>query len=796
MILETSLNLLRRYRIATLTVGLILLGIALWQAPRVSVNDSPEHWMPRSTVKNWERFAEHFAYGDTVVVGVEFREGVRDVDIDFLRSLRIDLSKIDNIISVMDVSIFAEMVEGVPLTTILETPTGERDPYGMYRGVLFDDPQVWNAASSAGDPTTENRTVLMVVEIDAETVEGLDPVAKQKVLDERRRQAIGDVYAVLDNHKRDDVTFHPAGAVVIQYELEKIARDIVVKLAPLALLLILLSLGVGFRSLQAVTIALFGGCWAIAILIGGVVIAGWSMNVVTVGGPILMIVITVATTVHFAHYYSENGTSRKGAHVRRGPARRFVRWVAVPCLGAALTTGFGFLMLTFNELKPLRELGVELFIGSILAFFGCFLIWMALPRMHAAPGRWLATEKMLPLGQAITRRPLFVLIVVTPMLCGMIVATMFVNVAVDPFAFFEKESHVAQALDHFSQRKFGHYTLDVVLIPKQTDGTTAEKREAMLQDRATALDFQNRIEGRPEVRRVISEPTMQRRLDEIRAEALEDLHAMLAAPTIAQQAEHSVEWAKDLFRAAVLKRTFKSWLTDLQGVGAMRITFLAYDPGTGFRPLMGAVRSELAAAGGERFDVFYTGTVASVAVLSEQLVGAMLRGLLAAMVVMAVVCVVLFRSVRLTMIAFLPNAFPILMVFGVMGVCSIPLDSGSAMVATIALGVGLNDTVHFVMHYRSHRVEGETCKDAVNDTFAEIARPMVLTSVVNCGGFSIFLLSDFLPMYHFGMLAGVAMIAALAGDLLLLPCLLRVFDRGEFHAKPDEIEELELASKA
>ena len=115
-----------------------------------------------------------------------------------------------------------------------------------------------------------------------------------------------------------------------------------------------------------------------------------------------------------------------------------------------------------------------------------------------------------------------------------------------------------------------------------------------------------------------------------------------------------------------------------------------------------------------------------------------------------------------------------------MGIFGIPLNSGSAMVATIALGVGLNDTVHFVMHYRRCRMEGADTEKALRNTFEEIARPMVLTSVVNCAGFAIFVLAEFRPMHHFGIMASIAMMAALFGDLLLLPNLLRLLDRRSY----------------
>lgn len=830
--LESLLNLLLRYRQATMAVGLLLFAVGFWNVWDLSVNDAPEHWMPRSTIRNWERFAEHFEYGDTVVIGVEFRKGVHPQDIRFLKNLRRDLSKIPSILRVTDLSIPATWVERVPITEMLKAPRANDDPYEIYRGVLYDDPRVWNEQSS-GDPENDNRTLLTLVEIDAASDKSKDPIAAQAELDERRRTAMRQIYSILKKHEREDVTFHPAGAVVIQYELELIARGIVKLLVPVSLLLMLVSLGFGFRSLHAIIIAVFGGAWAIVVLMGGVVLGGWTLNVVTVGGPVLMVVITVSTTVHFAHYHSANNLPRgaKG-YALTSYRRRFVRWIGVPCFGAALTTGFGFLMLSFNELRPLRELGIELFAGSILAFFGSYLVWLALPSLRIAPGKRLTTRRMYAIGQALTRRPAAVLALALPVLGFTIYISTLVKVAVDPFSFFEKESRVAQALDHFSSRKFGHYTLDAILVPRSLPDDPASRFAVLNENRKIAEGIQRRIAKRPEVRRAISEVSIQRRVDKLvqdRArEAIQanqpkrDLWSWIDSEVVTRPPAKSIRsklaWLKPLLqyqlmqqpswfslatvdlkwfdptwydygiRIMVLRNTFK-WLVDQSDRGAIRMTFLVFDPGTGFRPLMKAVRKEVNEVPDDRFDYFFTGTAASVAVLSEQLVGAMLRGLLAAMLTMAVVCGFLFRSIRLTLIAFFPNAFPILTVFGVMGLFGIPLNSGSAMVASVALGVGLNDTVHFAMHYRVHRLEGSDCRTAVCETFGDTSRPMIMTSVVNCAGFAIFLLSDFQPMFHFGLLASIAMAAALVGDLVLLPNLLRVFDNRPWPVKGEKSSE-------
>lgn len=745
--LESLLNVLYLRRKLAWSVGCALLLVALAFIPRLSLNDSPERWMPASSVHAWQRFDEHFDVGDTIAVGLEFHRAVRDSDLDFLRVLRTDLEGSGpGIKRVYDVSLVIDLVEKVPLSTLLAPVDPDRaedaggGPFELYRGALFDDP-------SLHESDEVGRTLVIFVELHTGSEHGAeDP-------DEERRQAVAGVYRVLEKHRRSDVTFHAVGGIVIQYELERIARRLAITFLPLSLVLGLLALGVGFRSPQALLIAVLGGVWSVALMLGGVALVGWTLNVVTVGGPTLMAVIVVATTVHFAHYHAgglggashapgSDPEENRFSNSRDGSRAHVVRWVGVPCLGAGITTGVGFLMLTFNELGPIRELGFELAFGALLAFFGVYLAWMAVRGFHAAPASILTTQRLDRIHRVACRRPLVVVVALVLVMVGFVAAGARVRIDADPFSFFHPDSRIAKGFAHFSQRKFGIYNLEVVLIPRDRH-LDAEDREAVRQFETTLLA---RPEG--EVRKVISSLAFRERFWSL----------FLTHPP----------------RAVLFNTIFTGWANDRKEMGALRLTFLAHDPGRGFGPLVEAVRASLPT---ERFDCFYTGAVAQVVLLSEGLIGGIAKGLTTALVVMALVCVVLFQSVRLAAIALLPNAFPVLAVFGGMGIFGLPLNSGSAMVATIALGIALNDTVHFLLHYRRSRRQGFATDEAVRQTFTEIGRPIVLTSAVNCAGFSIFLLSDFRPLYHFGLLSSVAMGAALIGDLLLLPNLLRVFDR-------------------
>ncbi len=806
--LEPLLGFLLRHRTATLIAALALLLVGAVSAARLTVNDSSERWLPASSIAMWRRFEKHCDYGDTLAVGVQFHRPVRDDDVELLESMRGQIADIEGVAQAIDVSRVAGQIEGATLTEFLRLPdVGEPDPYATYRGVLFDDPRM----QAGGAAETEGRTLLTFVEVSTVWAEELDGQERQEELDRRRRHVVEGIYRVLDEHARDDVTYHVTGAVVIQHELERIAREEILTTIPAAGLLIVLVLGIGFRSPGAVAVVLLGGLWGVTVMLGGVGFAGWTLNVVTVGGPTLMSVIVVTSTIHFVHYYAAHGTAngppRNGgpadhADPTFGEAPHFIRWVAVPCLGVAVVTGVGFLMLTFNELHPARELGIELFAGAILAFFGAYIVWLWIHPLKAGQPKWLTAAAFRRYYGWLGRRPWTGSLLVVALMGAAAVAALRVRIDVDPFSFFHPDSKIARAFDHFSERQFGLYLLDVLLVPRDQPEDEEALAVARAEDRRVALELQRKLEKRPEVRNVISAVDLLGRattfdVEPVRLDWYSPVQLVKQAREAGLQTWESLREGKGLGpnpfkawrdfseslaaykRALVFFTTFRSWTEDKAGMGALRISFMVNDSGEGYGPLVEALERELERPEiADRFECLTSGTAANVVTLSENLVGGIVWGLGAAVVVMSALCLALFRSVRLTLVSVLPNALPIVMVFGVMGLFGVPLNSGSAMVSTIALGIALNDTIHFTMHYRRRRMLGETTDEALADTFAALGRPLMMTSLVSCLGFAIFLLSDFRPMYHFGMLASLSMLAALLGDMVLLPSLLKLADRG------------------
>ena len=124
------------------------------------------------------------------------------------------------------------------------------------------------------------------------------------------------------------------------------------------------------------------------------------------------------------------------------------------------------------------------------------------------------------------------------------------------------------------------------------------------------------------------------------------------------------------------------------------------------------------------------------------------------------------------LVSMIPNVFPVLVVFGVMCHLNIEIDIGTMMTASVAMGVAVDDTIHFLSWFRAHLDEGMTRVEAVIQSYRRVGPAMTQTTIVGGLGLFVFALSTFTPTQRFGTLMLVMLVAALAGDLILLPALL------------------------
>ena len=136
---------------------------------------------------------------------------------------------------------------------------------------------------------------------------------------------------------------------------------------------------------------------------------------------------------------------------------------------------------------------------------------------------------------------------------------------------------------------------------------------------------------------------------------------------------------------------------------------------------------------------------------------------------------VLFRSFYLAILAIVPNILPATLVLGFMGLKSIPLDLMTITIAAISVGIAVDNTIHYVIRFKREFSQNKNYSESIKICHGSIGKAMYYTSSIIIIGFSILSLSNFIPTIYFGLLTGLAMLAALLASLTLLPALFMIF---------------------
>jgi predicted RND superfamily exporter protein len=155
----------------------------------------------------------------------------------------------------------------------------------------------------------------------------------------------------------------------------------------------------------------------------------------------------------------------------------------------------------------------------------------------------------------------------------------------------------------------------------------------------------------------------------------------------------------------------------------------------------------------------------------------MFQGLGIAFLVVAVIAGIMFRSLRMVLITLIPNIIPLLMVAGIMGMFGIALKLSTSIIFTIAFGIAVDDTIHFISKFRIELNKGKSILYALKRTYLSTGKAIIITSIILSGGFLTLILSSFGGTFYTGLLVSLTLIFALLIDLTLLPVLILLFYR-------------------
>lgn len=610
-------------------------------------------------------------------------------------------------------------------------------------------------------PSGGVHTVLLKVADDVQRISDVRPLvtAVRDVLTEQEARSDGARLHLLGPHAYRSTVV----SVMVREEL---------RFAPLTACILALVLGLLFRSAQGVLIPLLsvglGALWTLALM----ALTGEPVNIINTITATLILVIGVADAIHMMERY---GHERDAGRSRREAARTALLWVGGACLLTSLTTAVGFATLSTAHLEILRRFGLYSAAGVMITFVTTivFVPW-ALDRAGLRRGeearpapRWEAKldDALMRLSEGVIRRPRTV--VLLSLLVTAAFALGITRTTVDNFImeYVPRDDPILEAHGLLEEQLAGVVFVDVLLDVEGEAGAEPWLEPELL-DRVASVEAA--VLEHPEVHAADSilgflrEMRWVQRGQEGARDALPESRAEVASLVLLYDMGDPELLAAQQYLSTDRRR--------------LRLTFRAGDLGArGYLALekdLGERIERTFADAGVQVAATITGTSQVGYAGIDSLIRDLLGSLGWAFLLIFVTLALLFRSVPLAALAMGPNLVPIVWVLGAMGWAGQHLETLSAMVFSIGLGIAVDDTIHFLARYRQEVRAGHSPEDAVRRTTKSTGRAIVTTSLVLLFGFGVLYTSAFPPNQSFAVLAGAVIASALVADLWMLPALL------------------------
>ena len=494
--------------------------------------------------------------------------------------------------------------------------------------------------------------------------------------------------------------------------------------------------------------------WTIDVTLSVFKLCGGQMNFILGALPVMVMVFTLEASIHVIHYFRE---SRHSADSLGSTLTLCWR----PCLISLMTTAVGLFSVSVTDIVPVTQFGYAAALGAVVAMASGLLITPAiLTILPAGTADDQAEEGLLfaRLARWLLPRHKLVTAAFACVSAITLLGLWRVQTKIDPLDFLPARSRVVA---------------DVLRIQKEL--TTLDSIEAIVEFPDPELAFVERLARVEQIeRRLASHPAVQ--------------HSLSAAMFFPNPLPDNPVKLLPLLQRAQSQQGGSEFVADGQRLWRISLR-VACRP----EESLSQVYADL----GELVQdepVRLTGLAPLIEQAQAEMLSGFWKSFTSAFLVIGAVMAISLRSIRITLVAMIPNIIPMGIVFGMLGWLQLPVDIGMMMTSSIALGISIDGTFHLLVRYRDQLKTGMSNTEAVRVALVATGGPIFESIVVSSIGMLALTLSSFAPTFRFGLLMAVLLMATLAGDLLLLPALLS-FGRNRREARP-EVEPPQFATRS
>jgi len=643
--------------------------------------------------------------------------------------------------------------DGVKIYELLETVPEDPEEMAGVRKKALSEPTYINSLIS---PDGQSAAIILEMERYPEDGDTLDP--KNEIAPAVRKILARPEFAVLNAHV--------VGGPILHHDYDELAGRETKKFMLFCLfiqMVILLWVGRGVRGVFVpISIVFLSVLWTM----GAIGLVGFTLNMMIVILPPLLICVGIGDSVHFIAEYQDQ--CDKGLARRKAMLKTFAM-VGLPCLLTTLTTMGAFLSFLTVRIKPFRELGLYASVGVVTALVLTFVLvvfFYSFGMKKNAQATNPANHKnrhdffdrlLAGIHWIVTAGPGWV-VAFFVILAGISIAgALNVQVESNMTKLLSPKVPVRQAFDFVDERMGGSMSMEIMLDTGKTDGV---KEPAFLKKMDALQGF---ADNHPLVTKTMSVLDVLKKMRRAMHNNDQEFYSVpdtleaasqylfMYETSGGDQLDKLVGFDYDIARLTVKTRTLctadvRRLMRDVEDFS--RKTF------------DGSVSVEM------------TGAATWVKAMNDKIGEGVKYSFTVVLFAVAALMMIFLRSVKLGLISMIPNVFPVLITLGLMGFAEIYLDMPLMCCSVVIIGVAVDDTIHFFRRYRREFERLGDYTQALRATLSTVGRPITFTTMTLILGFLVMTLSDMLGWRNFGFLSGFAFLWAYLADFFLCPALI------------------------
>jgi len=600
----------------------------------------------------------------------------------------------------------------------------------------------------------------------------------KKAYNKKNHQNINETRAIIEKHK-DAAKIHLGGIPMIADDMMTYIKNDIVVFGAGVFVFIVCTLWFVFRNLFWVFVPLLSCFFSVLIMVGFLGLVGWKVTVISSNFIALMLILTMAMNIHMSVRYLQ--FKKENPEISNTDA---VLWTSEkmfwPILYTVLTTICAFLSLIFSGIKPIIDFGWMMTVGLLVSLFITFTLLPSILNVLGEKNTNFEGEKKSKITSALSKvaqkntktifaSAILAIIVSIVGITKLEVENSFIN-------YFDKKTEIYKGMKLIDEKLGGTTPLDVIVkFSKQTKENETdddfeswddeEKDESKYWFTRNKIDriteVHDYLESLEAVGKVISFASMVR--------VAEDLNNGKKL----QGLEMGVLYTK--IPDTIKKEIVDPYISIKDNEARISLRVLDSKEDLRRNELIKKINYDLENELGLDREEF---KLAGVLILFNNLLQSLFKSqILTLGVVMAgitLMFLILFRNITLSFIGVVPNFMAAFLILGIIGLLRIPLDMMTITIAAITIGIAVDNSIHYIYRFKEEFKKTNDYNQTLEKCHDTVGVAILNTSITIIFGFSILVLSNFIPTIYFGVFTGIAMMLAMISVLTLLPKLILI----------------------